>query len=136
MPNTQCPMLMHYLAPLLNVQSLNFTPHQIAFLSFIIMASPRFFQQPLRYLRWASHEKPAIFYSFIVGSLGPAMFVVGPTIRRWLGDDYERERVPMTYPSMLSLSPLRSSPAYSLSHTAADTPFPSSSWPKETSPGL
>ena len=63
------------------------------------MASPRFFQQPVRYLRWASHEKPAIFYSFVVGLIGPAMFLVGPPFRRWAGDDYERDRVPMTYPS-------------------------------------
>ena len=64
------------------------------------MATPRFFQQPLRYARWASHEKPAIFYSILIGSLGPAMFVIGPPIRRWAGDDYERERVPLTYPGM------------------------------------
>lgn len=62
------------------------------------MSFPRFFQQPLLYLRWASHEKPAIFYSFIIGSAGPAMFFVGPPIRRWFGDDYERERIPLTYP--------------------------------------
>ena len=63
------------------------------------MSVPRFFQQPLRYLRWASFEKPAIFYSFVIASFGPGLFVIGPPLRRWWGDDYEREKIPLTYPS-------------------------------------
>jgi len=62
------------------------------------MSSPRFFSQPLRYLRWASYEKPAIFYAFIVGSLGPVIMVVVPPMRRRLGDG-PREPIPLTYPS-------------------------------------
>lgn len=62
------------------------------------MSSPQFWQTPLRYLRWASHEKPAIFYSIIVGSMGPVALVTLPPIRRFLGD-VDPEPIPMTYPS-------------------------------------
>lgn len=64
------------------------------------MSAPRFFAQPLRYLRWASHEKPAIFYAFIVGAVGPVSLLTAPTIKRLLGDDHQIERIPLTYPSM------------------------------------
>ncbi|KAI9753070.1 MAG: hypothetical protein M4579_005342 [Chaenotheca gracillima] len=60
-------------------------------------AYPRFFQTPFRYLKWASHEKPAIFYSIIVGCVGPAMILTVPPLRRQFG--YERrETIPLTYP--------------------------------------
>lgn len=60
---------------------------------------PFFWRQPIRYMRWASHEKPALFWSVIIGCAGPVCMLVGPPIRRQLG--YERaERIPMTYPSM------------------------------------
>jgi hypothetical protein len=74
-----------------------------------IMSSPQFFQQPLRYLRWASHEKPAIFYSFVIGSGGPLSFFVAPPIRRFFNDG-SREKIPLTYPSML---PFESASHYS-----------------------
>ncbi|KAK3167367.1 hypothetical protein OEA41_010494 [Lepraria neglecta] len=61
------------------------------------MSYPQFFQQPLRYLRWASHEKPAIFYSFVIGAGGPLSFVVAPPIRRFFNDG-PREKIPLTYP--------------------------------------
>lgn len=61
-------------------------------------ASPLFFKQPLRYLKWASINKPAYFYSIIVGLTGPAMMFTVPPIRRWLGDE-KRPQIPMTYPS-------------------------------------
>ena len=60
--------------------------------------NPRFFSQPVRYLRWAAIEKPAIFWSLILGSMGPAMFLVVPPIRRVLGDD-PIPKIPLTYPS-------------------------------------
>ena len=60
---------------------------------------PRFFSQPLRYLRWASIEKPAIFYSIVIGSLGPIVMFVVPPIRHRLGDP-QRPQIPLTYPSM------------------------------------
>ncbi|KAF1941378.1 hypothetical protein EJ02DRAFT_434821 [Clathrospora elynae] len=60
-------------------------------------ASPRFFQQPLRYLRWASINKPAYFYSIIVGCTGPIMMVTVPPIRRYMGEA-QIAKIPMTYP--------------------------------------
>ena len=62
------------------------------------MSSPQFFQQPLRYLRWASHEKPAIFYSFVIGAGGPLSLFLAPPIRRMFNDG-PREKIPLTYPS-------------------------------------
>ncbi|KAI9664298.1 MAG: hypothetical protein M1829_005853 [Trizodia sp. TS-e1964] len=58
---------------------------------------PRFWSQPIRYLRWAAHEKPAIFYSIVVGSMGPITLLTVPPIRRRLGD-FDRETIPLTYP--------------------------------------
>ncbi len=62
-------------------------------------ALPRFFSQPLRYLQWAAIEKPAIFYSIVIGSMGPVTVLVVPPIRRILGDG-KRPEIPLTYPSM------------------------------------
>lgn len=60
-------------------------------------ASPRFYQQPLRYLKWASINKPAYFYSIIVGSAGPVIVFTVPPIRRYLGEE-PRPKIPLTYP--------------------------------------
>ncbi|KAH7311041.1 hypothetical protein BKA65DRAFT_163232 [Rhexocercosporidium sp. MPI-PUGE-AT-0058] len=60
-------------------------------------ALPRFFSQPLRYLRWAAIEKPAIFYSIVIGSMGPVVVLTVPPIRRMLGDG-KRPEIPLTYP--------------------------------------
>jgi len=57
----------------------------------------RFWGQPIRYLRWAAHEKPAIFWSCVIGAMGPATFVVIPPLRRWAGDA-DPPRIPLTYP--------------------------------------
>ncbi|KAI9804411.1 MAG: hypothetical protein M1825_001310 [Sarcosagium campestre] len=59
--------------------------------------APHFFAQPLRYMRWASHEKPAIFYSIIVGAIGPPLMFIVPSIRARFGDP-ARPRIPLTYP--------------------------------------
>ncbi|PQE15762.1 hypothetical protein CJF30_00006183 [Rutstroemia sp. NJR-2017a BBW] len=45
-------------------------------------ATPRFFSQPVRYLRWAAVEKPAIFFSIVIGSAGPVVLLAAPPIRR------------------------------------------------------
>ncbi|MCJ1356831.1 MAG: hypothetical protein MMC33_006827 [Icmadophila ericetorum] len=66
------------------------------------MSIPRFFRQPLRYLHWASIEKPAIFYSIVVGSIGPVMVFTVPPIRRYFGDG-PKERIPLTYPNCLAI---------------------------------
>jgi hypothetical protein len=62
-----------------------------------IPASPFFFSQPLRYLKWASINKPAYFYSIIVGCAGPIMLVTVPPIRRYMGAE-QIPKIPMTYP--------------------------------------
>lgn len=56
-----------------------------------------FWSSPIRYLKWASYEKPAIFYSVIVGLMGPVSLVVIPPMRRWAGDETPK-RIPLTYP--------------------------------------
>ncbi|PHH73359.1 hypothetical protein CDD80_3863 [Ophiocordyceps camponoti-rufipedis] len=45
--------------------------------------APYFWSTPLKYCRWASRERPAIFWSVIAGAMGPIGMVVGPPIRRW-----------------------------------------------------
>jgi hypothetical protein len=63
----------------------------------------RFWGSPIRYLRWAAHEKPAIFWSCIIGGLGPATFVVIPPLRRWVGDE-DPPRIPLTYPGTFTMT--------------------------------
>ncbi|RFU32417.1 hypothetical protein B7463_g3945, partial [Scytalidium lignicola] len=58
---------------------------------------PRFFSQPIRYMRWAAIEKPAIFYSIVLGCMGPVLVLTVPTIREKLGDS-RRPQIPLTYP--------------------------------------
>jgi hypothetical protein len=71
----------------------HFAQHRAAMAS-----TPFFWSQPLRYMRWASHEKPALFYSVVIGLLGPAIVVVVPPIRHRFGDN-QRPQIPFTYPS-------------------------------------
>ncbi|PLN78025.1 hypothetical protein BDW42DRAFT_175672 [Aspergillus taichungensis] len=61
------------------------------------MSTPQFWSTPFRYLRWASIEKPAIFYSLMIGSMGPVMLFAAPPIRRAFGD-VDPEPIPLTYP--------------------------------------
>ncbi|KAL1958680.1 hypothetical protein VTO42DRAFT_4023 [Malbranchea cinnamomea] len=61
------------------------------------MSKPFFWSQPFRYMRWAAHERPAIFYSVLLGSLGPVFLVTLPPIRRYFGDETPPP-IPMTYP--------------------------------------
>lgn len=57
----------------------------------------KFWNSPVRYLRWAMHEKPAIFWSCILGALGPVALVGLPPLRRTFGD-FDPPRIPLTYP--------------------------------------
>jgi len=66
------------------------------------MHHPRLWSQPGRWMRWAAHEKPAIFFSCIIGISGPIMLAVLPPFRRALGD-YDPAPIPMSYPSKYSL---------------------------------
>ena len=63
-----------------------------------------FWSSPVRYLRWAMHEKPAIFWSVVVGGMGPPLLYTLPSIRRRFGD-VDPPPVPHSYPGKLS-SPL------------------------------
>jgi hypothetical protein len=61
------------------------------------MSAPLFWQTPIRYLRYASHEYPALFYSVVLGAAGPAILLVTPPLRRSLGYD-DTPEIPHTYP--------------------------------------
>lgn len=61
--------------------------------------TPRFWAGPMRYMRWASREKPAYFWSVVIGTFGPVSMVVVPPIRRAFGD-FDAPPIPLTYPSM------------------------------------
>ncbi|KAF7514404.1 hypothetical protein GJ744_000174 [Endocarpon pusillum] len=56
-----------------------------------------FWSSPIRYLRWCAHEKPAIFYSIVIGAMGPVSLFVIPPLRRMAGDQ-DPPRIPLTYP--------------------------------------
>ncbi|KAF8429116.1 hypothetical protein EV426DRAFT_583759 [Tirmania nivea] len=59
--------------------------------------TPLFFQSPIRYMRYASHQYPAIYWSVVIGAVSPVIVFGAPYIRKKLG--YENSpRVPMTYP--------------------------------------
>ncbi|CCF41408.1 NADH-ubiquinone oxidoreductase 9.5 kDa subunit [Colletotrichum higginsianum] len=60
-------------------------------------ATPRFWAGPIRYCRWASREKPAYFWSVVLGALGPVQLALVPPIRNYLGD-YNAPPIPVTYP--------------------------------------
>jgi hypothetical protein len=65
--------------------------------------TPRFWAGPIRYIRWASREKPAYFWSVVIGTLGPVQMIIVPPIRRYFGD-YDAPPIPMTYPGANHLS--------------------------------
>ncbi|KAI0906359.1 hypothetical protein F4823DRAFT_565866 [Ustulina deusta] len=59
--------------------------------------TPRFWAGPLRYWRWAARERPAYFWSCIIGGSGPVILLTVPPTLKKLG--YERAKpIPMTYP--------------------------------------
>jgi len=63
----------------------------------VTMSIPNFWAQPFRYMRYASHEYPARFYSVAIGAFGLALPLVIP-IRHKLGFE-DSPPVPMTWPS-------------------------------------
>lgn len=64
------------------------------------MSKPNFWSTPLRYFRWASHERPAYFWSILIGSMGPVTMVGIPPVRKYFGD-VDPEPIPLSYPSKL-----------------------------------
>jgi hypothetical protein len=61
-------------------------------------AAPHFWSTPLKYCRWASRERPALFWSVIIGAVGPIAMPIVPPIRRYFGD-VDPAVVPTSYPS-------------------------------------
>lgn len=66
-------------------------------------ASPHFWATPLKYIRWASRERPALFWSVVIGGTGPALLPIVPPIRHYLGD-IDAAPIPVTYPGTTPLS--------------------------------
>ncbi|KAI9902824.1 hypothetical protein N3K66_002176 [Trichothecium roseum] len=60
-------------------------------------AAPHFWATPLKYCRWASRERPALFWSVAIGFAAPVMIPVVRPIRFYLGD-FDPAPVPTTYP--------------------------------------
>ncbi|KAF5702015.1 NADH dehydrogenase [Fusarium mundagurra] len=65
-------------------------------------AAPLFWQTPLKYCRWAARERPALFWSVIIGAAGPVAMPIVPPIRYYFGD-VDAPPVPVTYPSAFPL---------------------------------
>ncbi|KAK1758658.1 hypothetical protein QBC47DRAFT_375377, partial [Echria macrotheca] len=61
------------------------------------MSTPRFWATPLRYIRWSARERPAYFWSVVVGAMGPVMLITVPPLRKRMGAEIPAE-IPMTYP--------------------------------------
>ncbi|KAF5327451.1 hypothetical protein D9619_004227 [Psilocybe cf. subviscida] len=55
------------------------------------------FRRTYRYLQIQAHENPVIFYSVVIGCIGPVMAVTVPPIRERMGYKKAPE-VPQTYP--------------------------------------
>lgn len=66
------------------------------------MTTPYFWTQPFRYLRYASHTSPAIFWSLVIGAAGPAIFLSSIPLKRVLHIQ-DRTKVPATYPGMCTV---------------------------------
>jgi len=59
-------------------------------------ATPIFWAQPFRYMRYASHVYPARFYSIVIGGVAPLFLFAIPLRKKYgYGDD---PQVPRTYP--------------------------------------
>ncbi|KAK7537084.1 NADH-ubiquinone oxidoreductase 9.5 kDa subunit, partial [Phyllosticta citribraziliensis] len=63
------------------------------------MSKPYFWAEPVRYMRWAFHEKPAITWSLVLGGTAPIIPIAAPPIRRFFGDEPGRPMIPHNYPS-------------------------------------
>jgi len=61
------------------------------------MTVSQFWSNPASYCRWAARTHPAIFYSLIMGAMGPISLLTIPPVRRRLG--YENAKpLPIGYP--------------------------------------
>ncbi|KAL1920410.1 uncharacterized protein VTP21DRAFT_787 [Calcarisporiella thermophila] len=57
-----------------------------------------FLRNPLRYMRAMAHEKPVIFWSLVIGAIGPVGVVVIPPVRKKYFGYVPPEPIPTTYP--------------------------------------
>ncbi|KAN0059937.1 n19m, NADH-ubiquinone oxidoreductase 9.5 kDa subunit [Thecaphora frezii] len=55
------------------------------------------FRNTYRYLQHSAHENPVIFFSLLIGSVGPISVLVVPPIRKAYGWK-PAERIPTSYP--------------------------------------
>lgn len=69
-------------------------------LEFTMSAAPLFWSHPLKYCRWASYERPALFWSVMIGAAGPVMIPIIRPIRAYFGD-VDAPAIPVTYPGTL-----------------------------------
>jgi hypothetical protein len=89
-------------------------------------AAPFFWRTPLKYCRWAARERPALFWSVIIGAAGPVAMPIVPPIRYYFGD-VDAPPVPVTYPSAFTFRLGRVS-----GYTSKLTFQRSSHWSQET----
>ncbi|CAI4211081.1 unnamed protein product [Parascedosporium putredinis] len=61
------------------------------------MSSPRFWATPAKYMRWAARERPAYFWSLVIGVVGPVSIPITLKIRELVGDE-NAPKIPVTYP--------------------------------------
>ncbi|KXT14816.1 hypothetical protein AC579_9650 [Pseudocercospora musae] len=61
------------------------------------MAPVTFWQAPTQWMSYMVRKKPALFWSVVVGSVGPVALFTIPPIRYRLGDG-PRPQIPLTYP--------------------------------------
>ncbi|KAH8105407.1 hypothetical protein BXZ70DRAFT_524200 [Cristinia sonorae] len=55
------------------------------------------FRTTYRYLQRQAHESPVIFYSCVLGAIGPLLVITVPPVRKSMGWK-PADRVPTTYP--------------------------------------
>ncbi|KAI0312679.1 hypothetical protein OF83DRAFT_1066800 [Amylostereum chailletii] len=55
------------------------------------------FRNTFRYLQRQAHDSPVIFYSVVIGSIGPLLVATVPPIRKSFGWR-PAERIPTSYP--------------------------------------
>ncbi|PFH62826.1 hypothetical protein XA68_11607 [Ophiocordyceps unilateralis] len=70
-------------------------PEQLKLLA--MSSAPYFWSAPIGYCRWALRERPAIFWSIVIGAAGPIAMPIVPPLRRYFGD-VDAPQVPVTYP--------------------------------------
>lgn len=88
----------HQLRTSLRAWPLNITRNDLLTLQRTMSSiPPQFWGGPIRYCRWAAREKPALFWSVVIGGFGPVAVAPVRWLRFKLGDDTPPQ-IPQTYP--------------------------------------